>query len=88
MTTAPLVQALQEELVKAKMRHVQLVTCTFTRGNMKALCAKFLFLDSEKYKAKLQEITDRYSDRLELVKETKTTKIFAMVWREKGPYEK
>ncbi len=69
-----LVKALRKELEDAKMRHVELLVCTYN----KRFCVKFLDLDTDRYREKLKAITDKYGENLELVKETKTTRTFAI----------
>lgn len=74
MTQTRLIEALKEELVRAKLQHIQLLMGTYEG----MLVIRFVSVDTDNYRERLKTITDRYCERLALVKETKTTRTFAI----------
>lgn len=71
---ANLIYALQRELVTAKIQHIQMLI-GFRGGRT---VVRFVSVDSDDLRARLKAITDRYCEHLELIKETKTTRVFAI----------
>lgn len=69
-----LVRALNEEIDNAKIKHVQLLIRSYENKPV----LKFVNLDNEVYKSKINEITNRYCESIYLIKETKTTQTYAI----------
>lgn len=67
-----LFKAINRDIENSKIRHVQVLMRIYQ--NQMAL--KFVNLDNENYKRKVNEITSRYCESLYLVDETKTTQTY------------
>lgn len=69
-----LIVALQDELVKEKIQHIQLLIGSHNGQYI----VKFTSVDNDNLRERLRAITDRYCESLMLIKETKTTRVFAI----------
>lgn len=68
-----LLKQMRKELEYNRMRHIQVLL----RYNNRKPCIKFNFVDTEEYKNRLKLIcSKKYEDKLELIKETKTTLLY------------
>ena len=71
-----LIEAIKKELVEAKAKHVQCLV-RFDKKNHQ-ICIKFTSIDSPVYEKKIDEIANRYCESLMLIKQTKTTRTYAI----------
>lgn len=69
-----LIEALQRDLVAAKLQHIQLLLGALNGE----LVVRFVSVDTDRLRDGLKAITDRYCESLALVRETKTTYVFAI----------
>ena len=65
---------LQADIETKGLKSIQMVTRTYNHE----FCAKFLYIASERQRARLKAIADKYCESMTLVKETKTTLTFAL----------
>ena len=69
-----LLHSLRKELEIRRMKSVQLLTCT----HQGQLCVKFDSVDNDRKRAKVKALADDYCESLALVRETKTTFVYAI----------
>lgn len=74
MPNKNLIEALNRELAVNKLQHVQMLV-GMRKGRY---TVKFTYVDTDRIRAKLKAITERYCESLELVEEKKTTIIYAI----------
>lgn len=71
---AELIRALQKEIETRHMKSAQLLTCVY-QGQF---CVKFDSVDNDRLRAKVKALANDYCESLALVRETKTTFIYAI----------
>lgn len=74
MPNTKLIEALNRELAVNKLQHVQMLV-GMRKGRY---TVKFTYVDTDRIRAKLKAITERYCENLALVEEKKTTIIYAI----------